>query len=266
MFGLTLRKKTPLEAVLARFTRLEGGFRKASRALGSKRPDGMARAMTGIRAWIPDVRTDGRALEVEVRRRRRPRESTIDLVSLGAEGLLSSTRSFERLVAVTYNGRSPMPRSLVTVHKDLLALTKAIRAFLAWVQACRARLGGEAGRIRRLFKIIQNLDSKMARSTSGHELAVWLNLHDVPHWEEEFQLRRLAKLFLAEAQPHQQWEVRWRSSAPGRPLILAMVDSRFPDDEYLGELETAIGYHDEYYIAAQLPRWRIVWKTSWNQR
>ena len=96
MFGLALRKKTPLEAVLARFTRLEGCFRRTSRALGSKRPHGMTLAMTEIRLLIADVRTEGHALEVEVRQRRRPRVSTIDSLSLWADLLLGSTRSLER--------------------------------------------------------------------------------------------------------------------------------------------------------------------------
>ena len=118
-------------------------------------------------------------------------------------------------------------------------------------------------RLEQLFKIIQSLDPQTGRRTARNDLALWLNLHDVPDWEAEFQLRRLAKLFLAGAQPFQQWEVRWRSNAPGKSSRLAMVDSRFPDSQYLDELEKAIGYHDDYYIAAQLPRWHIVWKTSW---
>ncbi len=264
MFGLTLRKKTPLEAVLARFTRLEGSFRKTSRALGSKRPHGMTQCLTEIRLLIADVRTEGHALEVEIRQRRRPRVSTIESLSLWADLLLGPTRSLERRLSARSGGTSRMAASVATLHRDVLALSDAVRALVMWIQTCRARLGGAAGRLEQLFRIIESLDSKTARRSSRNDLALWLDLHDVPEWEEKFQLRRLAKLYLAHAQPFQQWEVRWRSTAPGNPLRLAMVDSRFPDGQYLDELEEVIGYHDYYYIAAQLPRWHIVWKTSWT--
>ena len=115
---------------------------------------------------------------------------------------------------------------------------------------------------RRLSAAIRDLDKKAAKKISLEELEQWCPYFPVD-WEDPQTVPRVAKIYLLRLIPFQVWEVRYRSEAPGRPLVLAIATSYFPDPELLSWCDTTYGYQKEYHFAAQYPSWRLVWRTSW---
>lgn len=107
----------------------------------------------------------------------------------------------------------------------------------------------------------KNLDSEYL---TLEKLAKWCDTIPIPDWDDPLKLRRLARFFLADAITIQVWEIRYRSTAPGRPLNLLAITTDLPDAEVLGRYDLMLGHHDVYYVAAKLPRWHIVWQSSWN--
>ena len=79
-------------------------------------------------------------------------------------------------------------------------------------------------------------------------------------WQDRKMVDRVAKLFVLDNIPRQTWELRYRSRMPGRPYVLVVETFDLPGPEFL---EVQRLPPAEYYIAATLPTWRIVWKMSW---
>ena len=116
---------------------------------------------------------------------------------------------------------------------------------------------------RRLRDAVREVDKKLAKSVSLKDLDEWMVNFFLVNWEDPRTLQRVAKVYVLAQIPLQTWELRYRSDSPGRPLLLLAETSDFPDIEFLESYEANYGHHDEYYIAARFPSWRIVWKTSW---
>ncbi len=68
-------------------------------------------------------------------------------------------------------------------------------------------------------------------------------------WDAPQTAPRVAKIYLLGLIPYQVWEVRYRSESPGRPLVLAIATSDFPDSELLSWCDTTYGIQEEYYLA-----------------
>jgi len=54
--------------------------------------------------------------------------------------------------------------------------------------------------------------------------------------------------------------VRYRSKAPGHPLIFVAELGRFPTSDDLEYLSHEIGADVSFFVAATLPQWRLVWQ------
>ena len=95
---------------------------------------------------------------------------------------------------------------------------------------------------RRLSAAIRDLDKKAAKKISLEELEQWCSYFPPVVWKAPQTVPRVAKIYLLKLIPFQVWEVRYRSEAPGRPLVLAIATSDFPDLELLSWCDTTYGF------------------------
>ncbi len=116
---------------------------------------------------------------------------------------------------------------------------------------------------RKLREAIRALDKHAAKDIKLQDLERWFSVFSAIDWHNPQQVQRVAKIYLLSREPFQVWEVRYRSDAPGRPWVLLIETATFPDMEFLAKCDETYGYREEYYIAARIPCWRIVWKASW---
>ena len=260
MFGLGLRMKAPVGSIIDRLERAEKSCERVTKALGSKEPAGeIAWGLKSIRRHLTSVRNESRIIDAELRRWRRGRLSTV-------ESLIEYTRMLGGSILALDRKLHPRLRGSATdrARKDLSATHNAVKRLFVWTKRHKSRLDGRHGRFEHIFRMAQSVDAGVTRRVSRESLARWLAAYDVPEWEEDFELLRLAKLFAAWSHPLQGWALCWRSDAPGRPLRSMPVESFFLTDDQLRDLERHIGRHDEYFIAALRPRWRIVWSSFWQ--
>lgn len=116
---------------------------------------------------------------------------------------------------------------------------------------------------RRLRAAIRDLDKKAAKNVGLEELGQWCFNFPPIDWEDQQMVQRAAKVYLLNLIRFQVWEVRYRSDAPGRPLVLLTATSEFPDLELLTWCDATYGYQKEYQFAVRYPSWRLAWRTSW---
>ena len=113
-----------------------------------------------------------------------------------------------------------------------------------------------------LTAAIKKLDKKAAKNIQMEDLLRWCHDFLPIDWDDAELVLRMVRIYLLAQVPLQVWEVRHRSEAPGRPLILLTESETFPDEELLDFCNNTFGYHREYFIAARYPSWRVVWKSS----
>lgn len=261
-------KRDRVGEVVRRQEHLEGAFQKAVGRLGSSHLEGFVRSLVG--QWHRDllrVRSSIRALARE--------RETQGLVTRDASYELRdsfaaasrSAREFDKLVAIRGGRPSQFP-PFQNVYRRQVKLGEAIRSLLAPPTRRPQRMDPdkdpEYEQPRKLRNAIRALDKRAARKLSLEDLARWCGRIPVFDWDDPRLLCRLAKFYLASLETFQVWEIRYRSRAPGRPLNLLTITSELPDPEFLQACNEMYGPHDVYYIAATVPRWRVVWLSSWN--
>lgn len=77
--------------------------------------------------------------------------------------------------------------------------------------------------------------------------------------EQPAQAKAMAEAYCLNRIPEQTWEIRYASRLPGRAKILLEQWGAFPDATTVGNMDELLGWRPTYYIAACLPRWKIVW-------
>ena len=113
-----------------------------------------------------------------------------------------------------------------------------------------------------LMAAVKKLDKQAAKNVQMEDLLRWCHDFLPIDWDDAELVLRMVRIYLLAQAPFQVWEVRHRSEAPGRPLILLTESETFPDEELLDFCNENYGFHREYYIAARYPSWRVVWKSS----
>ena len=111
-----------------------------------------------------------------------------------------------------------------------------------------------------LRKAIRSLDKEAARNLQLDRLALWVPEVLEVDLEDSKQVRRLARLYLLSQIPWQTFQVMYRSSAPGRPLVPLDEGHSFPDARAMERAVKDSGGERNIYVAARLPTWRVVWK------
>lgn len=112
----------------------------------------------------------------------------------------------------------------------------------------------------KLLEALRKLDKRAAKGLSLQELRYWCTRFPEVRWDDPREARRVAGVVLLARFPGQVWEVRRRSTAPGRPLLLVIQSLFFPDEESLDACDQVCGRQSSYYVAATRPRWRIAWR------
>lgn len=179
----------------------------------------------------------------------------------------TSAREFDKRVAIR-GGRPSQSPPFRDVYRRQVKLGEAIRSLLAPQTRRPQRIDPEKDpdyeQPRKLRQTIRALDKRAARNLSLEDLSRFCGTIPVFDWDDPRLLSRLARFYLASLEAFQVWEIRYRSRAPGRPLNLLTMTSELPDPEFLQACNEMYGAHDVYYIAATVPRWRVVWLSSGN--
>ena len=114
----------------------------------------------------------------------------------------------------------------------------------------------------KLHREIAGIDKQLAREVSLSQLERWLAklpiLVDI--YYEEANVNQLARLFALYQEPFQTWEIRYRSKLPGRRLVRLLFTTEFPGPEMLEQFDPNYDPRREYFIAATVPKWCVVWK------
>jgi len=269
MFGIR-RKGDPLYEVVKRYKYLEKDLRHLARAFAQNRKNVKADGtlMILLDSHLKDVSRSVRILEHE-------RKTIGCLAAISVSSLSSSFIPLKEAARELDQGwvtRQGIPPSgcppLQKIHQNINKLDSAIRRLMEQAAAYPRPTDMETDPFyeepRKLREAIHALDKRAAKNLKLQELDRWFSVLPAIDWHNPLRVRRVAKIYLLSQEPFQVWEVRYRSDAPGRPLVLLIETVTFPDLEFLAKCDETYGFHEEYYIAARIPCWRIVWKSSWN--
>ena len=268
-----LWKGDRVNEVVRRQEDLEKAFRSAVQRLGPNYQKEAIRSLLG--EWRRHIIELGSTIQGLAQKR----TSHGRLTAGGANDLRDSfaavsrsAREFDRRVVIGKGRRPSDTPPFRDVYRRHAKLGEAIQSLSPPVQRPE-RIDPEQDsdyeQARKLRQAIRALDKRAAKNLSSdylrlENLAAWCERIPIPDWHDARQLRRLARFYLASTITFQVWEIRYRSDRPGRPLNLLTVTTDLPDPELLELYDLGNGDHDTYYIAATLPRWHIVWKSSWN--
>lgn len=150
------------------------------------------------------------------------------------------------------------------VDEGLLAdVIKCLNDLAAAIEKARKNRARAAKRPRdveaeALWDALRRLHRKLAKRTPLEELRAWIEDGPMIDFDDPLQVCRAARLFAMELVPDQVWEVRYRSEAPGRPLVLANCDVSWPDYDVLESCVRQYGQRP-FIIAVRKPTWRQVW-------
>ena len=113
---------------------------------------------------------------------------------------------------------------------------------------------------RKLRQAVERHDANLGRNLRLKDLDTWAANFTGINWFDGKMVKRVANLYVLGNIPDQTWELRYRSRLPGRPYVLVMVTADLPGPDFLEVHGLPLA---DYFIAARLPSWRIVWKISW---
>ena len=262
-------KRDPLSEMTRRASRIE----KAINDLAGKFSQNAMSPSSAAHQLIPlrDILKDMKRLIKNLSRERKVR----GIISpLGASALSNSFESFKaelrwlsskQVLGDAFPSRHPLFMRVIEEADRLDRGLERLASATSWISGS---VDSEKDPLykthRELRAAIVNLDKKAAKKVSLEELEQWVSYFPPVDWEDTQTAPRVAKVYLLRLIRFQVWEVRYRSKAPGRPLVLLTATSDFPDSELLSMCETTYGYLGEYLIAARYPSWRLVWRTSWQ--
>ena len=267
-----LWKRDRGDEVVRRYRDLEKAFQSAVRRLGPGRQKEPIRSLLG--EWRHHLIDLGRSIQGLAQER-----TTHGRITAGGANVLRdsfavvsrSAREFDQRVVIGKGRRPSETPPFREVYRRHAKLGKAIQGLLTprVQRPQRIDLEKDAAyeEARKLRQAIRALDKRAKNLSSEYlrleNLAKWCGRIPIYDWDDPRQLRRLARFYVASTITLQVWEIRYKPNAPGRPLHLLTITTEVPDPEFL-RLCDPMHVHDVYYVAATLPRWHIVWKSSWN--
>jgi hypothetical protein len=113
-------------------------------------------------------------------------------------------------------------------------------------------------------KSMRALNKEAARSLTPREVDWWA---DWPGFdpEEPKQVLKVAKMILESRLKDQGWELRYRSTVPGRPLENTLTYATFPSMEEVERARHSLGDPKRLYVATIKPRWRLAWTFAFEE-
>ena len=267
MFGIVGRRD-PLSEVVKGTSRIE----KAINDLASKFPRNSESPKSGARRLIP-LQHNLNDMRRLINNLSQEREVSGTISSIGASSLSNSFESIMaelrwlnsgQLLGDAFPSRHPLFKTAVKEAGRLQSELNRLAAKANWTNELVDREKDHLYEVpRRLGAAIRDLDKKAAKNVSLEELGQWCFNFPPIDWEDQQMVQRAAKVYLLNLIRFQVWEVRYRSEAPGRPLVLTIATSEFPDLELLTWCDATYGYQKEYQFAVRYPSWRLAWRTSW---
>lgn len=267
MFGI-IRKRDPLWEVTKRASRIENAIAGLASNFprNPKSPKSGAHQLIPLRNALRDMQRliGDVSLECKVNRVLSPIDAAA--LSYSFESIKAELRwlSSKQLPGDALPSRHPLFNKIVEEASRLNRELTRLATTASWTNGLVDKEKDPLYEIpRRLRAAIKDLDKGVAKNVSLEELERWCSDFPSIDWEDLQMVQRVANVYLLNLILFQMWEVRHRSEAPGRPLVLAIATSDFPDPELLNWCDTTYGYRREYHFAARYPSWRMVWRTSW---
>ena len=266
MIGIFL-KRDPLSDVIKGTNR----FEKAIDDLASKfprnprSPSSGAHQLESLWHLLNNMQHNLKSLHGESKAHRVVSPLDVSALSSSFESIMGELRwlSRKQVLGDALPSRHPLFKKVIEEAGRLDRSLKNLAAATSWKNYFSDREKDPVNDVpRRLSAAIRDLDKKAAKKINLEELEQLCSYFPVD-WEDPQTVPRIAKIYLLRLILFQVWEVRYRSEAPGRPLVLAIATSYFPDPELLTWCDTTYGYQKEYHFAARYPSWRLVWRTSW---
>ena len=111
---------------------------------------------------------------------------------------------------------------------------------------------------RAVQRAMRALNKEAAKAITPREVGWW---KDWPGFdpEEPKQVLKIAKMILESQVKDQGWELRYRSTVPGRPLENTLTYATFPSMEEVERTRDSLGDPKRLYVATIKPRWRLAW-------
>ena len=267
MFGI-VGWRDPLSEVVKGTSRIEKAVDDLAGKFpqNAKSPSSAAHQLIPLRILLGDMQHDLRSLRGESKARRVVSPIDTAALSHSFESIKTELRwlSSKQGLGDAFPSRHPLFKRIVEEVGRLQSELNRLAAKANWTNELVDREKDHLYEIpRRLMAAIGVLDKKAAKKVTLEELEQWISYFPPVDWEDPQTAPRVANVYLLRLIRFQVWEVRYRSKAPGRPLVLLTATSDFPDSELLTMCETTCGYQEEYQFAARYPSWRLVWRTSW---
>ena len=204
---------------------------------------------------------------IEEERRQRGRVGISSLKS--ADDILGRFYAFELAIGALPGSLSPpLPAK---VMKEALSASRKLGATLKRTQEVATRQ-----RATELFreqhppefwavqKAMRALNKEAAKAITPREVGWW---KDWPGFDPEKprQVLKIAKMILESRLKDQGWELRYRSTVPGRPLENTLTYATFPSMEEVESARHSLGGPKRLYVATIKPRWRLAWTFEFEE-
>ena len=113
-------------------------------------------------------------------------------------------------------------------------------------------------------KAMRALNKEAAKAITPREVGWW---KDWPGFDPETprQVLKIAKMILESYVKDQGWELRYRSTVPGRPLENTLTYATFPSMEDVERARHSLGGPKRLYVATIKPRWRLAWTFEFEE-
>ena len=107
-------------------------------------------------------------------------------------------------------------------------------------------------------RAMRTLNKEAARSLTPREVGWWA---DWPGFDPEKpkQVLKVAKMILESQVKDQGWDLRYRSTVPGRSLENTLTYATFPSMEEIEHVRDSLSDPKKMYVATIKPRWRLAW-------
>ena len=204
---------------------------------------------------------------IEEERRQRGRVGISSLKS--ADDILGRFYAFELAIGALPGSLSPpLPAK---VMKEALSASRKLGATLKRTQAVATRQ--RATELYReqhppafwaVQKAMKALNKEAAKAITPREVGWW---KDWPGFDPEKprQVLKIAKMILESRLKDQGWELRYRSTVPGRPLENTLTYATFPSMDEVERARHSLGGPKRLYVATIKPRWRLAWTFEFEE-
>lgn len=259
--------KDPVERLSDRFSKIETAFEKLTKKTRHRPGADLSRTdpFGSFKIPLKDVRVCIRRMRHRSKRSERIDPLDVTLLKIAHSDLLTGLKTVGEL-------RNPRGAPLfnnplfVKVQNEVRELGNDIRLVVdeeTKQDEAEMERNPYYKTPRILREAIKRKDSRLGRKLTLSGLDSWVVKFEGIDWQDEKMIDRVASIFILSHIAGQTWEIRRGSKTRGRSYEFVMHLPLLPGPEVLILNDLGPG---DYYIAAKLPSWRIVWKFEWFDR